>query len=264
MHNAAISELGLDKEYKYEAMPLPIDALQGFVESVRKREIEGANITIPYKTKVMEYLSTISPDGIAVGAVNTLHHEDDLVIGSNTDVKGFTEALREQGVNPRNIQALIIGAGGAAKSVAYGLAESGAAKIGIFNRTRVSAMKLALEIGRDRPVEVRAGIIPTKEDLLESELLVNCTPVGMAGHSVHESPLAQSMLSSNLAVMDLVYNPLRTKLLKEAQYKGCKTIDGVGMLVHQGAEGFKLWTGESAPIEVMRDAVLQALGGKDE
>jgi shikimate dehydrogenase len=262
MHNAALAELGLDNEYKYEAMPLPGDELHGLVESLRKREIEGANITIPYKTKVMTYLSTISSEGLAVGAINTLHRERGVVIGSNTDIRGFTESLREHGVNPRGIGATILGAGGAAKSVAFALAESGAEKLGIYNRTMTAAKRLVLEIARDRSVEVHAGTNPTKNELVESELLVNCTPVGMAGHSIDESPLEQSFPSSNLVVMDLVYNPLHTRLLKDAQDAGCETIDGVGMLVHQGAAGFELWTGKSAPIEVMRNAVLQALGGE--
>jgi shikimate dehydrogenase len=263
MHNAALKEMNLDNEFKYEAMPLPNDALRGLVESVRKRELEGANITIPYKTKIMTYLSTVSSEGLAVGAVNTIHRENDLVIGSNTDIRGFIAAIREEGVNPRGLSAIILGAGGAAKSVAYGLAESGADRLGIFNRTEAAAEKLAQVIHRGRELEVRVGTTPTKEILAESELLVNCTPVGMAGHSIDESPLEQSNLSTNLIVMDLVYNPLRTKLLTHAKKVGCTTIDGVGMLVHQGATSLELWTGKTAPIEVMRAAVLQALGGED-
>jgi shikimate dehydrogenase len=262
MHNAALAELGIEDEFRYEAMPLPSDALPGLVASIRSRELEGANITIPYKTVVMTYLSTISSEGLAVGAVNTLHREDSLVIGSNTDIRGFTEAIRERGLSPRGINAVILGAGGAAKSVAYGLAVSGAAKLGIFNRTKDAAKRLAAEIGRDRQVEVRAGSIPIREDLKESDLLINCTPVGMTGHSIDSSPLEPSMLPSDLVVMDLVYNPLRTKLLTEAEKAGCKTIDGVGMLVHQGAVGFQLWTGKNAPIKVMREAVLQTLEGE--
>jgi shikimate dehydrogenase len=260
MHNAALAELGLDDEYNYEAMPLSSDALQGLVESISKHEIEGANITLPYKTKVMRYMSTISSEGLAVGAVNTLHRENGLVIGSNTDIRGFIEAIREKGINSRGLSATILGAGGAAKSVAYALAEAGAIKLGIFNRSLGAASRLALEISQNRPVDVRADRTPTKEDLEESDLLINCTPVGMAGHSIDESPLEQSKLSSGLVVMDLVYNPLYTRLLREAQDAGCKTIDGVGMLVYQGAVGFELWTGKLAPTVVMRDAVLQALG----
>ncbi|MHA2119301.1 MAG: shikimate dehydrogenase family protein, partial [Candidatus Thorarchaeota archaeon] len=211
MHNAALREMGLDNEYKYEAMPLPNDALRGLVESIRKCELEGANITIPYKTKVMTYLSTVSSEGLAVGAVNTIHIENGLAIGSNTDIRGFIAAIREEGVNPHGLSAIILGAGGAAKSVAYGLAESGVDRLGIFNRTEAAAKRLTQEISRGRELEVHAGTTPTKEILTESDLLVNCTPVGMAGHSIDESLLEQSNLSRNLVVMDLVYNPLRTK-----------------------------------------------------
>ncbi|MHA2380645.1 MAG: shikimate dehydrogenase family protein, partial [Candidatus Thorarchaeota archaeon] len=128
-------------------------------------------------------------------------------IGSNTDIRGFIAAIREEGVNPRGLSAIILGAGGAAKSVAYGLAESGADRLGIFNRTKAAAERLAQEISRGRNLEVYAGTTPKKEILTEPELLVNCTPVGMAGHSIDESPLEQADLSTNLVVMDLVYNP---------------------------------------------------------
>ncbi|MFW9801710.1 MAG: shikimate dehydrogenase [Candidatus Thorarchaeota archaeon] len=263
MHNAALTELGLDDEFKYEAMPLSSNELRGFVESVRRREIEGASITIPHKTKVMTYLSTISSEGLAVGAVNTLHRKDGLVIGSNTDIQGFTEAIRENGLDPQGINAVILGAGGAARSVAYGLTEAGVARLGIFNRTVDAANRLASVMPRGRLLKVRSGAKPTKDDLEHSDLLVNCTPVGMAGYSPEESPIESSLLSSSVVVMDLVYNPLRTKLLMEADEAGCKTIDGVGMLVHQGAIAFQLWTGKKAPVEVMKDTVLRALVGND-
>ncbi|MFW9889697.1 MAG: shikimate dehydrogenase [Candidatus Thorarchaeota archaeon] len=263
MHNAALAELGLDDEFKYESMPLRSSELRRFVELVRKREIEGANITTPHKTKVITYLSTISPESLAVGAVNTLHRRDGLVIGSNTDIQGFTEAIRESGVNPKGISAVILGAGGAARSVAYGLAEAGATRLGIFNRTVDAARRLTSAISRGRSLEVHSGLEPTEDDLKNTDLLVNCTPVGMAGHSPKASPLESSVLPRGVVVMDLVYNPLRTKLLAEADEAGCNTIDGVGMLVHQGAVGFQLWTGKKAPVEVMRAAVLAALGGND-
>ncbi|MFW9802629.1 MAG: shikimate dehydrogenase [Candidatus Thorarchaeota archaeon] len=262
MHNAALAELGLDDEFRYDALPLPSDELRGFMESVRNREIEGANITIPYKTRVMAYLSTVSAEGKAVGAVNTLHRKDGLIIGGNSDIMGFIEAIRERGVDPRGIKAVILGAGGAARAVAYGLAEAGATRLGIYNRTVDAAWRLVSVIGRDRPLIVFARAKPTTDDLDKTNLIVNCTPVGMAGHSLNESPLESSKLPSHVAVMDLVYNPLRTKLLLDAERAGCKTIDGVGMLVHQGAIGFQLWTSMNAPVKVMREAVIHALGGK--
>ncbi|MFW9800129.1 MAG: shikimate dehydrogenase family protein, partial [Candidatus Thorarchaeota archaeon] len=118
-------------------------------------------------------------------------------------------------------------------------------------------------VERGRDIEIRVGALPTsKHELQETNLLVNCTPVGMRNHSINDTPLAGSLLREELIVMDLVYNPLRTRFLKEAREAGCKTIDGTGMLVHQGAASLELWTGREPPIEVMRGVVLEALGRK--
>ncbi len=265
MHNAALAAMGLEHEYRYEARPLLKDDLPELVESIRGGALEGANITIPYKTEVMAHLTTISEEGLAVGSVNTLYLSDGDVTGCNTDIKGFDKALREQDVDPHGLSATILGAGGAAKAVAFALAEAGVRRLDILNRTHVRAEELASVIERSRDIEIRVGALPTsKRELQDSDLLVNCTPVGMRDHSINDTPLGDSLLGKELVVMDLVYNPLRTRLLKEAEGIGCKTIDGSGMLVHQGAASLELWTGREPPIEVMRGAVLEALGGRHE
>ncbi|MFQ5834008.1 MAG: shikimate dehydrogenase [Candidatus Thorarchaeota archaeon] len=265
MHNASLAAMDLKHEYRYEARPLLKDELPALVESIRTGALEGANITIPYKTEVMTHLTTISEEGLAVGSVNTLYRNDDGVTGCNTDIEGFDEALREQDVDPRGLSATILGAGGAAKAVAFALAEAGVRRLDILNRTQVKAEELATAIERGRNIEIRVGALPTsKHELQESDLLVNCTPVGMRDHSINGTPLRGSLLRKELVVMDLVYNPLRTRFLKEAEEAGCKTIDGSGMLVHQGAASLELWTGREPPIEIMRGAVLEALGGRHE
>jgi shikimate dehydrogenase len=265
MHNAALSELGLSDEFTYEAWILESDQLPTLVESIRGGELEGANITIPYKTRVMSYIAIISDIGQAVGAVNTLYRESNDVAGCNTDVVGLTKAIEETGVILRGLSVAILGAGGAAKAVAFALVQAGVDKLFIANRSLPSAERLAKAVGRHKQTGVSFGDVTGSERRLsDSDLIVNCTPVGMKGHSINETPLEKHHLSEGQTVMDLVYNPLQTKFLKEANEMGCETIGGAGMLVHQGAASFEMWTGKAAPVEVMRKAVLRALrGGPD-
>ncbi|MFX0045799.1 MAG: shikimate dehydrogenase [Candidatus Hermodarchaeota archaeon] len=260
MHNAALKEMRLESEFHYEQRPVRVRELSNLVSQIREGTLEGANITVPYKTVIMEYLSAVTDEGLAAGSVNTLYREGGKVIGHNTDVKGFEEALEERNVAVRGLRATILGAGGAARAVALALAEEGIERLAILNRTRSNALKLAESLGHNESLEVFIGPISTARNALEeSDILINCTPIGMHGHSAEESPVDGVALPRDLIVMDLVYNPLRTRLLKDAEESGCKTIDGTGMLVHQGAEALRIWTGKRAPVEVMRNAVLSAL-----
>jgi shikimate dehydrogenase len=262
MHNAALDALDLGEKFHYDAYPLQRDELTQFVQSIRSGTLVGANITIPYKTQIMSFLSSFSPESLAVGAVNTLYRDDNQVVGCNTDVTGFREALRGNGVDVQELRATILGAGGAAKAVAYSLIEGGVKKLQILNRTPAHAQILVESLRGHKDIEIGWIQIPTSlKKLPESDLLVNCTPIGMNGHSITETPLPKTLLSEGIVVMDLIYNPKQTRLLREAERAGCKTIDGVDMLVHQGAASFELWTGERAPIEIMRNAVLETLGG---
>ena len=260
MQNAALSAMGLNQEFHYDLNPLPEDKLNTLVESIRGGTIYGANITIPYKIKIMEYIDAISDEGLAVGSVNTLSKEDSKVVGFNTDVAGFTKALGEHEIDLRGSSATLLGAGGAAKAVTYALAEVGIDKLEILNRTLDKAEQLASTISIQRSVEVRTGELSLNEkSLTDTDIVVNCTPIGMRGHSFTQSPIPKSSLHEDLIVMDLVYNPLKTRLLQNAHDIGCKTIDGSSMLVHQGARSLEIWTGQKAPVEVMRSAVQDAL-----
>lgn len=262
MHNTALKALGINEEYHYDTRPMLREDLPKLVQSIRSGELEGANITIPYKTQIMPFLTSFSPESLAVGAVNTLYRDENQVVGCNTDVIGFTEALREEGVKIQGLRAMILGAGGAAKAVAYALVKAGVENLEILNRTPAHAQVLVESLRGHKEIEI--GWIQTpisSERVLESDLLVNCTPVGMSGHSITEIPLSEALLSENMVVMDLIYNPQQTRLLKEAQRIGCRTIDGVDMLVHQGVASFELWTGKSPPVDIMRESVLEALGG---
>ncbi|MFX1483811.1 MAG: shikimate dehydrogenase [Promethearchaeota archaeon] len=262
MHNAAFSAMGLDTELHYDSLQLRPDELSNLIDDIKNEIILGANITIPYKTEIMKHLSLIDEESKALGAVNTLYVDDGDVIGSNTDIFGFREALREHGVRVRGLCASILGAGGAARAVAHALVEDGIESLEILCRTRQKAEDLVSMVQRFSDIQVSLNCSSSGDyQHHETDLLVNCTPVGMRGHSLSETPLSSSYLTEGLVVMDLVYNPLQTRLLTEAQRTGCKTIAGIEMLVKQGAASFELWTGRKPPTAVMKEAVLDALGG---
>jgi shikimate dehydrogenase len=262
MHNAALDAMGLGSEFHYDTYPITREELPQLVQLIHNATLEGANITIPYKIQVIPFLSSLSPESLAIGAVNTLYRDENQVVGCNTDVQGFLKTLKENDVSIRKLRTTILGAGGAAKAVAHALVREGVEKIVIFNRTPERAQALVESLRNHKVVEVdwsRISIIHERH--LETDLIVNCTPIGMSGHSPSESPLHKTLFSKNMVVMDLIYNPLQTRLLKEAEQAGCKTIDGVSMLVHQGAISLEMWTGKKPPMEIMRNVVLESLGG---
>jgi shikimate dehydrogenase len=262
MHNAALKEMGLDREYRYDIKPVFEHELQANVNAVQEGTLEGANVTIPYKTEIMKHLGAISTEATAIGAVNTVYRNKGGVKGGNTDVLGFRESLVEHGVSINGTHASILGAGGAARTVAYALVEDGVSRLTILNRSLSRAEDLVRKLNQRDTCEVRIEKLnPEDSNRHETDLLINCTPIGMSGYSEIESPLPRKALSSDTVVMDLVYNPRRTKLLQEAEQIGCKTIDGTGMLVHQGAAALELWIGKKPPPETMRSALIQALGG---
>ena len=262
MHNAALKEMGLEYEYRYDIQPTLEHELQHCLKSVQDGSMSGANITIPYKSDIMSHLSHISEEASRIGSVNTLHRVGNDVTGFNTDVSGFLNSLRENSVTIRGKRAIVIGAGGAARAIIYALISEGVTHLDIVNRSPIKAEKLINSLNFRESCEVQVWPFHANElEVKESELLINCTPIGMRGHSVTESPVEPNLLHSDLTVMDLVYNPRATALLQEASRAGCITIDGTGMLVHQGAEALEMWIGEKPPVETMRSAVIRALGG---
>ena len=262
MHSAALKAMNLDSKYRYDSKPTLDHELQACVESVKEGILEGANITIPYKTDIMDYLGVISEEATVLGSVNTLYRVDDCVAGCNTDVSGFLESLREHAISLKGLNATILGAGGAARAVAFALIKEGITQLDILNRTLSKAENLIRRLNPKGTCEVHAGTLhTTKVDLSKTDLLINCTPIGMNGHSVTESPVRNNIIHGGMVVMDLVYNPRITTLLRDAEQVGAKTIDGTGMLVHQGAAALEIWVGKKPPIEIMRNAVVQALGG---
>ncbi len=262
MHNEAFGELGLN--CCYLAFDVKVDDLAAAVKAIRALGLGGANITIPHKEGVLPYLDEVEEQAGLIGAVNTVVNREGRLIGYNTDAPGFLESLRaDAGFDPAGSRVVILGAGGAARAVAYALALGGVESLGIFNRNPSRAEALARDISRSAACELETGDlqgIALRRALARADLLVNATSAGMHPHT-DEVPLPDpAALRPGLIVYDLVYNPRKTRLLLEAEARGCRVFNGIGMLVYQGALAFELWTGRKAPVAVMRVAAEKALG----
>ena len=260
MHNAAFQALGLG--WRYELLPVPPGQLGAALADLSAGDFGGANVTVPHKSAVVAYLDEIDAAAQAIGAVNTIAVQGNRLLGHNTDAAGFVEALREEGLEPSGRRALLLGAGGAARAVAFALAQAGCA-VAIYNRTMVRAAELAhdmQDLGLRAPVAWVPGEAALEElDLARFDLLVNATTAGM-WPNCEDTPWPEALaLPSHGTVFDLVYNPLETRLLRQAHLAGARTIDGLGMLVWQGALAFELWTGQKPPADLMRAAALEAL-----
>jgi len=269
MHNAALAEVGLDNEFIYEKMEvLPEkEKIVEFIESIRKKEIFGGNVTIPHKQMVHDNVDELSEEAKLVGVVNTVYFKDDKVWGTSTDGIGCLKALEENGINVSGKKVLVLGAGGAARAITFALAQNNASVI-VLNRTIEKAKDLVKEVNEKLNVKNEFYSLDKIEKYLgKVDICINCTSIGMKGKAEGETLITLEQFASakkesgkELVVMDLVYNPLKTKFLEGAEKAGCKIVDGLGMLVHQGAVGFELWTGKKAPIEVMRNALKEHLG----
>jgi shikimate dehydrogenase len=260
MQNAAFRALGLN--YIYVPFCVHADNLGAAVESVRALGICGVNITIPHKERVIPYLDWVSEDAARIGSVNTIHNYNGTLKGYSTDGPGFIRSLKSVWRSPSGCRAVVLGAGGAARAAVYALVKEGA-DVWVANRTFLRAVELARSIntatGADRVVPVDLLGDHAKNALLRADLLVNCTSVGMYPN-VNEQPVPEEWLHPGLFVYDQVYNPLLTKLQKSAQQKGAETSGGLGMLVHQGAASFEIWTEQAPSLDIMYDAVLGAMG----
>ena len=262
MHNAAFQALELDWAY----VPLPVrpDQLADAIRGVRALGFRGVNVTIPHKEAVMPLLDDLSPAAQVIGAVNTivvapapLHPGTLAQVGENTDWTGFLASLRDAGFDPAGKRCAVIGAGGGARAVVYALARAGGHPA-VFNRTLERAIRLVEDLRAAFP-DTRLEAHPLEELRQiggETALLVNTTPLGMSNAQDDASPWPDALpIPSHLTVYDLVYNPLETKLLRQAREAGAVAIGGLGMLVHQGAEAFRLWTGLEPPIDVMMEEI---------
>ncbi len=258
MQNAAFQALGLD--YCYLPFRVESSALEQAIQGLRAMHFTGINVTLPHKVAVLTFLDEIDTMAENLGAVNTIVNDEGCLKGYNTDAAGFYQALTAEGVNPNGKNVTILGAGGAARAVSFMLVDKGA-RLTILNRDEGRARKLADSLMRLLRREVAVYSLQKKilkKILNDTEILVNTTSVGMMPQS-GVSPLPDGLIKKGQVVFDIIYNPLKTQLLAEAEAEGAKTIGGLEMLVHQGAAAFELWTGCKAPLEAMRKAALEAM-----
>lgn len=255
MHNAAFSALGLDVTYL--AKRVKAERLEITVERLRKENILGANVTIPHKKKVMNFLDEMDEKARKIGAVNTIVNDEGELKGFNTDGVGFGKAMNKEGVSLKNKKTTIIGAGGAARAVAWQCLSEGS-EIVIANRTLEKAKKVKEEFKRIKVIPL-SNENKIKEVIKNADILINATPLGMK-RKANETPVKKELLHPNLIVIDLIYQPPETKLLQEAKEVGCqKIVNGLEMLIQQGALSFELWTRKKAPVELMRRIVWKEL-----
>ena len=246
MHNAAYKEMKIDASY----ISLCVEHLEDAIQRIRRGGMQGASITIPFKTAVMPYLDKVEQSAEQIGAVNTIWHDDNGgLAGYNTDWIGLVRDL-EESLEIHNKIFAILGAGGAARAAVFGIKQRGGTPL-IINRTPTRGEAMAQEFG--------CPFSPLSEiGNIRADCLINTTPVGMVP-AKGKSPIEKGILINFKWVMDVIYNPVRTQLLKDADEAGCKTLNGVGMFVHQGAEQIKIWTGMEPPREFMKQIVLEKL-----
>lgn len=261
MHNAALKDLSLD--YVYIAFNIPPNDLKKAVLGFKMFSIKGINVTIPYKENIIPYLDEIDPLAEKIGAVNTIKNEGKYLIGKNTDASGAKKALLDAGCEITGKKALILGAGGAARAVSFAISED-LDVVYIANRTEKRAIKLAKDLTNKTTIKAvgkNLSINTLKNLVNDVDILINTTPLGMYPN-IEESPISEEMLHNNLFVFDIVYNPLETRLLKEARKIGCKTLGGLDMFVNQGALAFEWWTGKKPNLNLMKEKVVEFLGKK--
>jgi shikimate dehydrogenase len=262
MHNRAIASLGVD--YVYLPFPIKAEDLEVAIAGFAAVGVVGFNITIPHKQAIVPLLSSVSDIARAVGAVNTVWRTESGWRGANTDVEGFIAPLQAQERDWGQIAPLILGYGGAARAVVVGLTQLGCPKIHVIGRNRQKLSQFQQSWANSPlPVAVETHRWEELPELIsQADLVVNATPVGMHPH-VEQSPLDATTMErwkAGAIAYDLIYNPNPTQFLQQAKERGAIAIDGLEMLVQQGAAALKIWLGQTPPIEVMRQALQEQLG----
>lgn len=263
MQNAAFEYMGIDAVYLAFHVPArPAAALKTAVSSIKALGFMGVNITVPHKEKVIEFLDHVDSEAGDIGAVNTIVNKAGKLTGYNADARGYIESLRQEaGFSPQGKNAVVIGAGGASRAIAFAILKAGAKRLVIANRTLRRAQTLSRDL-KKKFLKPEITALPLDKNFLrpiagDSQLIVNATSLGMAGAEELDFPLYA--LPADAVVSDIVYRPFDTGFIKKALIRGLVVHRGLGMLVHQGALAFELWTGEKAPLDVMRMAALKAL-----
>lgn len=261
MQNAALAALGLN--WVYVPFAVAPERVRDGMAAIRALDLVGLNVTIPHKAAVLPYMDELSDEARALGGVNTVVHHDGRLIGHSTDGAGFLRSLREIGEDVGGREVCLIGAGGSARAVALAVCRAGASGLTVVNRTLAKAQCLAAQMSGLCPgVKVAAVGLATPQAeaaVSNARVVIDSTAVGMYPHHETEPVVPGQWLHSEQVVCDLTYNPRDTVLLQAARRQNAGTLDGTGMLVHQGALALELWTGEKAPVEVMRAALLASL-----
>ena len=255
---AALDHLKIDA--RYHVWETPAKDLPKRLDLLRAKDCMGANVTVPHKEAVIPLLDELDMPARYIGAVNTIVNNNGRLKGYNTDWGGFLRSLKKDaGFTAKGKTACVLGAGGSSRAICYALGWEGVSRLIITNRTQARAEELAKEL---RGVCKRVDVLTWGDSLSKVDLIVNCTTVGLL-HSAQEqeSPIDTKRLNSATLVMDLIYNPQETPLLRGAKQAGCRTINGLAMLVYQGAGAFELWTGKQAPVDVMMRAAKKAISG---
>ena len=257
MHNAAFDELDLD--YAYVAFDVNPNDLKAAIEGAQSLNVRGFNVTIPHKVNVMEYLDELDEVAELIGAVNTIDFKS--LKGYNTDGIGAVRAIEEVS-SIKNKNVVIAGAGGASRAISFYIAKYGAEAITILNRNESKAQRLASDVSNSNLIDsVDSDSVAKIADYVrDADILIDTTPVGMHPHIDDEPIVGSGDMHEDLVVFDAVYNPNETVLLREAIEAGAKPVYGIKMLLYQGAESFRIWTGRDAPIDVMEHALNQFLG----
>ncbi|MDQ0416207.1 shikimate dehydrogenase [Croceifilum oryzae] len=256
MMRAAFAHMGLDASY--EAITVSKEALYLDLGQDPVGDWDGFNVTIPHKIGIMDLVDDLDESARTIGAVNTVVVRDRKRIGYNTDGVGYLRSLeQETGISVDGQSVVILGAGGAARAVATILAKEGVSQIQILNRTHSRAEELASRLGRWTTAKA-CSLEDGKKAISQATLLINTTSIGMYPN-VDQLPIPEEWISPHLLVSDLIYNPKETLLIQKARQKGCEVHYGLGMLVHQAAYALELWTGQKAPVDVMRSALEESL-----
>ncbi|MBE7721454.1 shikimate dehydrogenase [Lacrimispora indolis] len=259
MYNYCFEKLGLD--YAYLAFDIKVDEVEKAIEAVKTLRMRGCNVTMPCKNEAVKYMDELSPAARIIGAVNTIVNEEGRLIGHITDGQGFVDNLRDHGVEIAGKKILVCGGGGAAAAIQVQCALEGAREISIFNIKDAffeRTLNTAEKIRQEKPecivnVFDIADIEKMREEIATSDILANATIVGMKPMDNESVVKDAAMFRPGLVVVDAVYNPKETKMLREAKAAGCTCIDGQGMLVWQGAEAFKLYTGQEMPVKEVKE-----------
>jgi shikimate dehydrogenase len=262
MHNAAFAELGLD--WTYTLMPVQPGHLEASLKELPAQNFAGVNITMPHKQAVIPHLDGLSDAAGLIGAVNTLRIRAGKFYGENTDAIGFLNALKEAGYAPKGMRVVVLGAGGAARAVVFSLLQAEVSCITVFNRTVERAAVLVADLATAFPAS-HLTFEPLNSKTLaglqgQVDLVVNATSVGMHPNHVACPWPADVVIPAEVIFYDVIYSPVETLFLRRAQEAGQKIISGLGMLAHQGVAAFEMWTGQQAPLAVMRQALLDELG----